>query len=175
MENLSKKPFQCEICKSYYANKSKFDMHISRVHEVKKCYLCEYTSSKKSDLEKHISSFHEGNKYKPYKCNMCEYTCSKNSNLKRHVESVHKGLVFSCTFCGISYASKWRLKKHISKRHEANPDVSNITKSELTLSNDVSVVLAENTKNQSVSIHEVKKTFQCSMCDKTYDVPSGLT
>ena len=170
-----KKPFSCKNCSKEFDSKQSVKRHIAAVHEGKKpysCTTCKKVFESKHNVKRHVAAVHEGKK--PYSCTICKKAFGNEHNVKKHVDSVHKGLKFSCSYCGISYSDNYRLKKHIFESHESNPVMSNNKKIESTLANGRSAVIAANTKYQSASVHEVKKPFQCKICDKSYGVSYSL-
>ena len=76
------KPFKCNICGLYYAQKINLKTHMSQVHDgikrakpkhkEKKTYelnICNNIFTCKSSLKQHINGIHE--KIKPHKCYLC--------------------------------------------------------------------------------------------------------
>ena len=57
-----KKPFQCEICSTWFATNEHVRRHTKEVHEKNKdhnCHLCNVSFARKSNLTAHILSVHE--------------------------------------------------------------------------------------------------------------------
>ena len=84
------KKYQCNICDSFFTEKSKLGILVLSVHERKKSFECDlcnsrYTSKTKLDIHKKIT--HESQN--PFFCNFCGADFTKEENLKRHVFEVH--------------------------------------------------------------------------------------
>ena len=103
---------RCKSCGKIFTNRVNLDDHFATVHEgLRKhpCDFCEKAFGYKSNLSIHIKMAHGGEKLR--------------SDLVEEGQKIRKKVYASrikdkiCKFCGIAYASKKSLEKHIEKSH----------------------------------------------------------
>ncbi|XP_023314779.1 zinc finger protein 761-like [Trichogramma pretiosum] len=133
IDALHKKlPFECDICKKRYTEKSSVKRHIGKIHMGKKCAqksklkahknkktshacgTCGKTFTHRASLKLHISSRHEGVKHK---CGTCGSTFTTKSSLQKHIDALHNGIGPKCELCGKKYSKKDELKRHVEADH----------------------------------------------------------
>ena len=115
-----KKPFGCDSCGKYFAEKCKLKRHIAAVHEEDKprkdkenhhCRICRKSFAQSSHVLLHISAVHENNRQ--YQCTVCQMAFKEKGKLTRHYDVVHeKKKPFKCTSCSRAFGRKDKLKKH---------------------------------------------------------------
>ena len=114
------KPFQCNECGKYFAQKIQLECHVKTIHENNKEYVCETCGKSyaiKAQLNSHVKTVHQGYKKskKPLKKIECRYNCgyiAYPSSISLHIQKVHKGIKFQCEICNKTFSQKPSLINH---------------------------------------------------------------
>lgn len=144
----TKEYIECPTCQRNFIDKYQLGLHVGHAHtgKVEICDQCGKKFTSVSGLYKHIQLFHDNranyacelcgqtflnkkawhghmnkhSKCKPFICNLCKKAFQYAFSLERHhAESCMNQQAFKCDSCGKDYATKERLKAHISGAHSA--------------------------------------------------------
>ena len=98
-----RKPYNCNICYSTFADTSKLNEHVANIHVGEKAFKC-ITCDPSFSLKQHVYSGHEGKK--PFKCNACKAGFSTKSNFRSPILSIHKERKsYKCNSCDSYHCS----------------------------------------------------------------------
>jgi len=115
-----KKPFECEVCKNWYASKDYLKYHMKshakkeeQGPEMFKCLICKELFSSVYYLNKHKK---ENHKPEGIKCQIqpCQLYFKTTDEMKEHFENKHNN---NCKFCSSSFFSRTHYFSHLRKVH----------------------------------------------------------
>ncbi|XP_011202944.2 zinc finger protein 431 [Bactrocera dorsalis] len=115
----------CEVCKSYFMQKSQYNVHM-RMHTGERpyqCRICWQTYAYSSVLKLHIRK-HTGEK--PFQCLICTdvVAFSQLAHLKTHMKKIHKQTnPYMCEGCHQFFKIKAELQSHMQNCDSCNVDV----------------------------------------------------
>lgn len=113
--------YPCLQCDVKLSTKKELKRHTEVRHlGVKyRCDKCGHEVSTKINLKKHILVKHEGVRYP---CNQCHFKGSDPSSLKVHIKTQHQNIGLNCDLCESIFPSKYNLRMHRTKVHNADFD-----------------------------------------------------
>ncbi|XP_036216679.2 uncharacterized protein [Bactrocera oleae] len=115
----------CEVCKSYFMQKSQYNVHM-RMHTGERpyqCRICWQTYAYSSVLKLHIRK-HTGEK--PFQCLICTdvVAFSQLAHLKTHMKKIHNQInPYMCEGCHQFFKIKAELQSHMQQCDSCNVDV----------------------------------------------------
>ncbi|CAD7005187.1 unnamed protein product [Ceratitis capitata] len=115
----------CEVCKSYFTQKSQYNVHM-RMHTGERpyqCRICWQTYAYSSVLKLHIRK-HTGEK--PFQCLVCTdvVAFSQLAHYKTHMKKIHKqNNPYMCEGCHQFFKVKAELQSHMQQCDNCNVDV----------------------------------------------------
>ena len=99
-------------------------------------------------------------------CPFCKVLYWRKSDLESHITNIHRK-AFNCSFCGLTYKSKPRLKVHIEYNHNGKEkEQCQICKKEFQGKHILEGHIAK--------VHEEKKPHLCSICSFSTSEISNL-
>ncbi|XP_064639164.1 zinc finger protein 502-like [Lineus longissimus] len=109
-----KKLFKCKKCDFVFVNLDELTVHEEFHCEKRfKCEFCDMAFPRRRDIDSHILT-HTGER--PYKCQHCTKDFRTKAACTKH-EYQHSNLKFQCETCGVKFAIKNELVKHIPEAH----------------------------------------------------------
>eukprot|EP01083_Nonionella_stella_P234443 825271_1 len=109
------KGFKCDVCHKDFQRNYALQLHITRVHTVRRCKVCQKSFKNKYDLKSHAIVHSETRRFP---CQLCKSAFKHKWTLIEHVKCVHEKLrPFKCDVCSRAFGRKSDMKKHILARH----------------------------------------------------------
>jgi len=104
-----KKPYQCGICKSSFADSSAFRRH-ERTHKsnVFSCFVCDIQCKNPVSFKRHIKRC----KKSISKCYICNISFDKNNKYEEHF-TFHSSTNHNCERCNISFQDYFAFNEHL--------------------------------------------------------------
>jgi len=150
--HLKLKPFQCEICLKYFAEKKVLHKHKIKFHG-------EMAENDKVDTERLTKKSLEEAKIVKKTCDHCGFLFASKANVRRHFEAVHLKLKpWQCEKCTRCFATKGEMTDHFKKAHLR----LKAPKFEKNLSNTVEM------KKCNDLVDFKLKPFQCEICETRF-------
>lgn len=116
------KPFECDICGSFFRLKSNLATHKKVIHfdeKRYKCQLCDKEFKYKKVLKGHTMSVHTGER--PYKCEFCEAGFVYLQHYKKHMR-IHTGeKPYTCLICDKAFNSSDNRRAHMFTHSDVKP------------------------------------------------------
>ncbi|XP_037869668.1 zinc finger protein ZFP2 [Bombyx mori] len=114
----------CDQCGGSFANKSKLQAHINRMHlgiKYNKDIVCEVCGKKFSSnaFLRYHQRIHTGEK--PYSCETCSRRFTEKNQLRIHVRTHTGEKPYCCIVCGRSFSQKPALNRHYRTHTGAKP------------------------------------------------------
>lgn len=189
---------KCDICGKSSTTKYNLKLHKNIVHGALRqfeCEICHRQFNQKPTLDRHLLTHVQGDK--KFFCNECGKGYVLEIQLNSHIKTVH-GVDCVCDQCGRTFRGANSLKKHLLD-HSGVPKQKlpcDICGAELTNKNGLrrhkaayhhdgttayvcsicgKVASSENAlKSHKKQVHEEKRKFKCTYCDKAFKRPKVL-
>lgn len=165
---------KCQICNRKFKAKRDLIRHMG-VHSDAKPFQCDVAGCGKGykftqDLKSHKEAKHSS--ISAIKCAICSNTFRYKSNLQRHIKEIHlKKLSFECDCCSKVFHAKLKFIRHFRAVH--NKSKQQITRPTVLSELHCKVCFKKMTKKDILRrhmemVHEKKKNFACSVCQKKF-------
>ena len=121
-ENLhadSQESYPCLECGAAFKNKKTLAGH-AKTHSAQRrgfrCPQCDSEFTRRASLNRHVRAAHAG---QTIACDLCPATFSYRSTMEDHKKAVHNDgrREFACALCGVQFAVKAYLTKHMVSYH----------------------------------------------------------
>jgi hypothetical protein len=162
------RPSRCSKCEFATINLKLLQAHEATFHRAVeyKCNKCDFRCNWESNLKQHYEKFHG---QREWQCEYCDFTCKWKAGFNKHMSDKHPEaaqLLTQCTFCGLQFACKRDLKRHIKENHEK------------TMEFNCSYCGKNFPKKPNLKIHERihtgEKPYKCELCGHAFTAASNL-
>ncbi|GAB6018717.1 hypothetical protein CHUAL_000393 [Chamberlinius hualienensis] len=122
----AKVQFECPLCKKKFNRKAHLGRHLRTHNPAKqyKCSKCDYRGTEKSDVTKH-SLIHEEPKHS---CEVCGHSFRHLRNKEIHMKRHTGQKDYKCGVCDFYSYTFTDIRKHIDRKHSADPNTLVCTK-----------------------------------------------
>ena len=184
---LQKDGYMCETCCKVFPKAHLLNQHIRKVHDEKRyaCPLCDKVCKTQEAIKKH-QAIHTGER--PYICTHCGKSFADPSSRNAHEKYQHPkpGEEIVCKECGKQFSNPRTLKNHMVHHNSDTPydgkrkQYPNEVKLEaLKLLRELGPTEAARQLNLPFKLvtnwaASTKCNYQCSMCDKTFQLKCRL-
>ncbi|CRK93151.1 CLUMA_CG006464, isoform A [Clunio marinus] len=160
--------FKCDICSYVSCFKIEMENHmLNHIKHEPQLFYCEFCSKdfgKRHLLNRHIKLKHM-QKERLHPCPTCNKSFFTISTLKKHIES-HRDKDMPCEFCGKLFSCMNNLRTHLYYHSEP--------KFVCTFEACGKKFFMRKLLRAHVNVHQGKKDFTCSFCEKSYFFQSHL-
>ena len=161
--------FYCDICQKGFVDKGDMKRHYSVHSGVKEyeCDICGRAFRQKSTLRVHMLVHQDPVEAETFKCNVCDKIVLRRSYLKKHME-IHAAdrPSFTCDKCGMSFAMKARLQKHL--RFTCKNNTENQQQLEWKCATCGKCLKTKEYLKKHEKKHINGWKFPCKQCDRSY-------
>ena len=116
-EKAKMRKVKCEQCPQVFSSKEGLQRHI-QMHDIEfPCDQCNLRFEEQFVLRRHVKLFHE-QLSELLQCPLCEKRFKIKHSLQQHTRLVHnKEKNHGCTACSLKFISRYKLKRHVSRKH----------------------------------------------------------
>ena len=171
--------YQCNLCQLRFTSKLDIGKHVYSAHKMKpfRCDKCHEYFAQKDTFEAHVKICMENHSGKPspeksYECKICQKRFTRKFDLKKHSITAHKvKLSYKCQYCDQCYEKFRDLVAHISthKKEETNIDREKPYQCKCCKKN----FKFQKTLFKHYKSHIKKKHFRCNFCRKSFLTANG--
>ena len=108
--------YKCKFCNKNFKHHGHRNRHEQQVHHdggKVECNDCGAVFSRMENLNRHRKS--HGIAHSNLKCSICQKIFGRRDSLNQHQRQVHGGVRYDCEHCKVTFAQKYKLKKHLEK------------------------------------------------------------
>ena len=131
------------------------------------CERCSFSTSRKQNLNNHVKGFHD--KIREFACGQCSYNAPTLNTLKLHIKAIHNKIKdFACDHCAYKATQKGTLNRHLIAKHKIGNnslEETNMRDEKEHQSEQCDNKSVQTLNRHGISIHDMKRDFDCEQCD----------